>query len=347
MLVRRENKNGSKDLHVIYRPCTVDEFFGSEINKRIIKNYLDTDTLPHTLLFTGDSGCGKTTIARTIALGLNCKEGVTSTPCLKCSSCSSILNQNSIDIREINIGKSGTKGEVDDYVKSLAQAPFNSRFIVLIFDEAHALSSAAQNLLLKIIEDGYSHVYFIFCTNHPEKLKEEFLSRCYTIHFNRLNDDLLLELLKNVCEFEGTPYNEPILNFIVENSKGVPRSALVLLGKVSAEGSWTLDAAKELLGVLVDEDNIQVIELSRALIQGQWKKSLSLYSKLSKVPAESIRIALMGYFVGCLKRATTLTDGVLYSEVLDAISVPIYETGKPAEYKLINYMFKIVKLIKK
>jgi DNA polymerase III subunit gamma/tau len=350
MIIRRDSTTGSNDLNVVYRPCLVDEMLGNVVNKKIIKNALDTGKVPHTQLFVGSAGCGKTTAAKIIALGLNCEtKGVGSQPCLECKSCLSIVNNSSIDVKEINVGQSGGKDYIDTLVKDLPTSPFNSRFKVLIFDEAHKLTEPAKDLLLKPIETGFDHVYFIFCTNQPEKLKsknksvgEAFLDRCSISTFDRVSDAEINELLTNICEFEGFPFNKDVLDLISSESKGIPRNAIVWLNKVSIEGSWDINVAKEICKVVSDEENPEIIELFRALNGSDWKKSLKLYEGLKKIPAETLRISISGLFVGCLKRAKTMGEGKRYSSILDILSVPIYEVGKPSEHKWYNCMFKII-----
>ena len=347
MLVRRETRTGSNDLNVLYRPLKVDEMLGQETNCRVVQSWLEMQTTPHALLFTGDTGCGKTTMARIIALGMNCVEGAGPRPCLKCQSCDAIINHNSIDVMEINVGRSGRKGDVEDVVRDLAGSPFNSRYKVIIFDEAHELSSASQNLLLKVIEDGYSHVYFIFCTNEPQKLKKAFSGgRVTSMHFGKLSVELIFDLLKNIAEFEGMPYNEEILFYLADEANGIPRDALPWLKKVNDEGSWSIDVAKEICGVMLDETNPQVIEICKALVSANWKEVKELYPKMN-LPAESVRAAVAGWFVWQLKRATTLGKAKMYSDVLDIITDPIYDPGKLGDHKMWNRMFKIVHMLKR
>lgn len=355
MLIKRPSRSGANDLNTVYRPYRIEEMCGHETNKNIIRSYLDKLATPHTLLFTGPPGCGKTTAARIIALGSNCKRGdePTSLPCLECISCRSIIDQNSLDVLEINVGKSGGKDAVESIVGNLSSAPFNSRYKVLIFDEAHKLTDAAKDLLLKVMEDGYDHVYFIFCTNQPEKLRgkkgdeDPFLDRCTIMSFQRISTKLIMEMLKNVAEFEGMNYNDGVLKFLTDESRGTPRNALISLKLVSDEGSWTLEAAKEIIGLYVDEEDPQVIKLSQFLIKGKWSDAYSVYDKLKlmKQP-ESLRIAIAGYFVGCLKRAKSYTEANKFSQILDVITVPIFETGRVGDHKMYNYMFKVVYIMK-
>lgn len=355
MLIKRVFKNRSNSLQTAYRPCTIDEFVGNAVSKKTLKNYLDSNKLPHTLLFSGPAGTGKTTAARIVAMGLNCEsvDISTSQPCLKCASCISILNGSSMDVIEHNIGKEGGKSDMNEVVDRLPFAPFNSRNKVIIFDEAHKLTDAAKDLLLKDSEDGYSYIYFIFCTNRPEELQSKkpggnaFLSRCTKVTFDALPQDQLHYILTNVLEFEGTVYNEEVLNLIIAETKGIPRDALVALDAVITEGSWTMDTASTILGGVAAENAPAIVDLSKSLIAGKWLESCKHYELLAKtVSIEGIRVAVCGYFVGCLKRSTKFADARKFSMMLDVIIDPIYTTGKPGEQIFYHKMFKVVNLIK-
>lgn len=349
MLIRRETKYGSNNFLTVYRPCTIDEFMGSSSVKNLINNYLLKGTLPHILLLTGDAGLGKTTLARIIALSLNCENSNNNIPCLNCASCVSIFNSNNIDVNEINVGSSSGKDAVDGLVSDLASAPFNSKYKILIFDEAHRLSSAAQALLLKRMEDCYSHVYIIFCTNEPEKLTSKsseddpFLDRCKVLHLDALTNYEIMSLLENVAQFEGVAYTKDILEYICDLSKGVPRKALNFLDSVITEGSWEIKSIKSLLaGIIIDEDDSEIIELSKLLIKRDFASSCIMFDKLiKKYPVESIRVAVCGFFVGCLKRSS-IKNGKNISNALTYLTVPIYLTGKPSEHIFYNIMFKVV-----
>lgn len=354
MLVRRDSRTGANDLNTVYRPCTVDEILGNPTNVNMIRKGLDGRSLPHTLLFTGDPGCGKTTAARVIALGLNCENSPvpTSKPCLECISCKSMLNQNSMDVIEINVAQTGGKDHVEKIVNDLPSAPFGARYKVLIFDEAHRLTDAAQKLLLKVIEDGFSHVYFIFCTNRPEKLKmagdTAFIDRCNVMHFGRISKNLILNMLSNVAQFEGMNYNTEVISYIAGECRGVPRTALMWLKQASDEDSWTTEAIKEITGITIDGDDPKIIEISKALIKGSFKDAVKVYDKIkNKNQAESVRLAITFYLGGCLKRARSYPDADRFSAALDIMTQPIYEQGRPGDYKLYNYLYKAARVLKR
>jgi len=153
-------------------------------------------------------------------------------------------------------------------------------------------------------------------------------------------------MLTNVCEFEGIEFDKDAVDYIADEAKGVPRDALVLLKKVIDEGSWSIDAIKEMSGIVLDEEDPQVIELSRALFKGSFKDALGVYKKLNIAP-ESLRIAVAGYFIGCLKRARKMGEARKYDRIMDVMGVPIYETGKLAEHSMIHRLFKVTDVVNK
>jgi DNA polymerase-3 subunit gamma/tau len=348
----------ANDLHTVFRPCTFDEMLGNKTNIDILKQGLNSGNLSHCFLFTGDAGCGKTTAARILSFGLQCdsflsEQSMTSKPCPHvdhgitnnkeswCSSCRSIMDHNNIDVQEVNVGATGGKDAVDKITNDLSSAPFNSRHKIVIFDEAHKLTLPAQDLLLKVIEDGFSYVYFIFTTNHPEKLTDAFVSRCSVMHFDRISKQLIFNMLENVAQFEGMTYENEVIEFIADQARGVPRTALVLLKQASDEGSWTVEAIKDIVADLSAENDPQVIEISRALIKGSFKTAFSVYDKVKKKKGpESVRIGIVAYLTGCLKRAKSYTEGDRFSTALDIFNVPIYEQGRVGDYKLYHYLYK-------
>ena len=351
MLIKRLIDSGANDLTTVFRPYKIDEFIGHEVNKKFIRTGLRNYSLPHSMLFTGPAGCGKTTAARIISLGLNCETvtGSTDNPCLTCDSCKSIMQQCSLDVTEINVGKSGGKDTVDQLTKNLNFAPFTCRHKVLIFDEAHKLTSAAQDLLLKEIEDGYAHVYFIFCTNQPEKLVEAFRSRTNigSLHFGTLSEKLMTELLVNICEYEGVRYNKAVLDLIIEHVNGAPRSAIGLLKQVMDEGSWSVDRVKEVIGSISNEEDPNVIELSKALLFGNFNLALDIFSKMRNISEELLRCSITGFFVGRLKRIKSMEEGEKLTKIIDIMIPSMYTTGSIAQHDFINRFFKITMIMKK
>lgn len=355
MIIRRERNSTSNSFCNLYRPCLIDEVLGQDVIKNTVRNALDSNTVLHTLLFTGAAGTGKTTVARTIALGLNCEmaDKATSKPCLECSTCLSILNNNNMDVMEINVGREGGKADIDSIISKLDFAPMMSRYKVFIFDEAHKLTDAARDLLLKPLEDGLDYVYFIFCTNQPDKLLKTdkkggspFIDRFSVMKFNPVSNKEIEDLLINICVFEGITYKEDIIKYVVEESRGIPRKAIMWLEQICLEGSWEMIAANTITGGVV-EDDIDIFNLCRKVNNGEFKASVKEYDKIKESKeAESVRSMFSVFFSSCLKNATTEREGSKYDKILDIANVPIYLSGKLGDSVLIHYMYKITHIIK-
>ena len=339
----RKRKIG--DLNVAYRPYRMDEVFGNERLKRMFVNHIERQTLPHAIMFTGPAGCGKTTAARIIALGMNCETGHTANPCCKCNACRATINLNSLAVLEVDGVRSGNVDYVREMLKDLPAAPLGGeRYRIVIIDEAHKLSGTAEEALLKFLEDCPPHVYIILCTNEPLKLKETTRQRCKPTQFGRLETHYLYDLVEQVAQFEGMNYRKDVLRKIAEEAEGTPRQALSFLQQIGAEGTWEDEAVSMVLNYGVEIDQANVYDFCKVLLRGNFQESMRAYEKVKKIPAERIRINMTGFFVGCLRRAHKLETARQYSTVIDLISTPIY--GPKPEHRLINYIFKIAEVLR-
>lgn len=345
MIKKREMKND--DLNISYRPCRVDEVFGQDHAKNMISNYLINKTFPHSSMFIGPAGCGKTTFARIAAMGLNCESGITPNPCGVCSTCKSIINQNNLSVMELDGARTRNIDTVRRVLNDLSAAPFGTdRFRVVIFDEAHKLTNDAEDALLKFLEDTPSHVYIILCTNEPQKLKETTQQRCKPVQFVRLSGDMIFNLLEQVAQFEGMRYNKEVLKKIVEECEGTPRIALSFLQQINAEGTWADEAVSFILSAGVDVDQQEVIDLGKQLLQSSsWSPVKDLFLDLvKKIPAETIRIALMGFIAGCLKRAHQYEEAVKYAKCTNILSELYY--GPKPEHRLFVNIFRCYNILR-
>jgi len=350
MLVRRELEYSGNDLITIYRPRTFDEFIGNAPVVTSLKNYLAAGKLPHTLLFSGNSGCGKTTAARIIACSLNCLNiKKDNTPCLECSACTSIIKGNNFNVVEVNAGQDSGKNDVADITSHLSLAPLNAKCRVVIFDEAHALSSGAKDALLKVMEDSYSHVYIIFCTNEPEKLRikgrddNPFMDRCSQFNFGRIDYDSIKGLIENIIYFEGQEPVEEIVSFLANKANGIPRKAIKDLDKVLVEASWNIINVKQLFDEDTSEDDPRVISLCKSILHEKLSDSLDQLTVCLKYhPPESIRLAITGYLVGCLKRVKEVNNrnSRYISTGISIFSEPLMFDYKTSQHKLYNMIFR-------
>ncbi|RLI66686.1 MAG: hypothetical protein DRO67_00750 [Candidatus Asgardarchaeum californiense] len=356
----RRINNRSITYRVIRSTNTVCGLSAVADRKTVISEYTPIDgyqycfTVPSSYLvlrrnncifITGN--CGKTTFARIVALGLNCETGVTPNPCCECSTCKSIIALNSLSVLELDGARTGNIDTVRRVLNDLPAAPFgNDRVRVLILDEAHKLSDAAEDALLKFLEDTPAHVYIILCTNEPQKLKEVIRQRCKMVQFSRLECKPIYELLEQVAQFEGMNYNSKILNKITEECEGTPRIALSFLQQINAEGSWTDEAVGFILSAGLEADQQEVIDMCRLLVKkhGQWQPVQNIFLKLvKKIPVETMRIAATGFLSGCFKRSTSIEDATRYAKCVELVGQLYY--GPKPEHMLLMKLFRSYNII--
>lgn len=344
MIVKRANG----DLNVAYRPCKFSDVIGNKFAVNMLSNAVVKKMIPHAMLFTGNSGCGKTTMARIVALALNCFEPEGPEPCLKCDACKSILSLNSFAVIELDGARAGNVDIIRSVLDDLPSASMGmEKNKVLIIDEAHNLTppSKSEKALLKFLEDTPSHVYVILCTNEPHKFEDVTINRCKTVQFSRLSELEILKLLEEVSQFEGFSYNSDVLKYIVDESNGVPRQALTYLQLVSLEGSWTKEAASLLVNAGIDIDEIEVVDFCRAVVnRAPFKTLLQHYKKIKKIPAEKIRINMRGFLIGCVKKAKNINEAKMFHEAAEILRSPYYN-ARP-EHDLISDVFKITTILR-
>src|SRR5438067_831537 len=240
-----------------YRPQTFDEVIGQEAVARTLKNAIGNDQVRQAYLFAGPRGTGKTSMARILAKSLNCVNGPTITPCGVCESCISIAAGTSLDVIEMDAASQRGIDDIreirDRVILQPAGGP-NARK-VYILDEAHQLTDAAWNALLKLIEEPPPHLLFVFCTTDLSKVLATVRSRCQTFQFQRPRLPDLLRYLKWIADGEQIDAPDQALALVARAARGAFRDAGSTLDQLAAatEGSITPQDVLQLLGA-VEED---------------------------------------------------------------------------------------------
>jgi DNA polymerase-3 subunit gamma/tau len=266
-------RDENQPLHIKYRPKTLDEFVGNESTVDSLKSILSRDKGEvRSFLFTGESGCGKTTLAKIISDMMKCGDR---------------------DFHEFNTANTRGIDTIREIVVSSRYLPMNGAVKVYLLDECHKLTNEAQNALLKLLEEPPNHARFILCTTDPDKLLPTIKTRCSIFHVSNLISAKILKLLKWVCSEEKVDVSKEVLQKIVDCSDGGPRKALVLLDQViDVENDET--ALQAITNSTVDEHS--VIDLCKELLQSgnNWKTLANIIKGLDKEP-ESTRYAIISY----------------------------------------------------
>ncbi|MFY1677723.1 DNA polymerase III subunit gamma and tau [Streptomyces sp. WMMC905] len=236
-----------------YRPESFAEVIGQEHVTDPLQQALRNNRVNHAYLFSGPRGCGKTTSARILARCLNCEQGPTPTPCGACQSCRDLARNGpgSIDVIEIDAASHGGVDDARDLREKAFFGPAASRYKIYIIDEAHMVTPAGFNALLKVVEEPPEHLKFVFATTEPEKVIGTIRSRTHHYPFRLVPPGTLREYLGEVCRAEGISVEDGVLPLVVRAGAGSVRDSMSvmdqLLAGAGAEGV-TYAMATALLG---------------------------------------------------------------------------------------------------
>ncbi|MFD3491620.1 DNA polymerase III subunit gamma and tau [Streptomyces sp. NPDC058690] len=236
-----------------YRPESFAEVIGQEHVTDPLQQALRNNRVNHAYLFSGPRGCGKTTSARILARCLNCEQGPTPTPCGECQSCRDLARNGpgSIDVIEIDAASHGGVDDARDLREKAFFGPASSRYKIYIIDEAHMVTSAGFNALLKVVEEPPEHLKFIFATTEPEKVIGTIRSRTHHYPFRLVPPGTLREYLAEVCGRENSYVEDGVLPLVVRAGAGSVRDSMSVMDQLLAgagDDGVTYAMATSLLG---------------------------------------------------------------------------------------------------
>jgi DNA polymerase III subunit gamma/tau len=269
-----------------YRPQKFSEVIGQDHVTRTLKNAIEQGRIAHGYIFSGHRGIGKTTIARILAMALNCQsqDRPVPEPCGVCDSCREIRAGNSVDVIEIDAATNRGIDEIRELREAARYRPARDRFKIYILDEAHQITDAAFNALLKTLEEPPSHIVFMMATTQPEDIPQTIRSRCQHFSFHAVRFDDIVQQLRDIAKQEGIEADDNALAMLAEVGDGSMRDALSIMDQAIACCGNTLsgDVVRGLVGtvssdVLEDvmdavarnssEDVLRTID--RLLVEGQ------------------------------------------------------------------------------
>lgn len=300
----KSNPKMKTELYKKHRPKELWEVIGQTTTTQIDK-MLKNKKFPHASLFAGPSGCGKTTLARIIKDKLNCSDS---------------------DFNEVNCADFRGIDFVREIRTSMNLAPLGGSVRVWLIDEAHQLSSQAQNAFLKILEDTPQHVYFILATTEPQKLLKTIRTRCTTFTVQALNFDESETLIKTICQKEEIELEEEVIENLIKLGEGSARQILVLMDSIIS-----IDDPEEQLQLLFKSDTKrEAIEICRALFKPKpiWGEVAAVLKSVNEEP-ESLRWMILSYANSILmKQKNKNGKSIRAYEVIDSFKTNFYDSKK-------------------
>jgi len=300
-----------------WRPRTFSDLVGQDVVVRTIRNALSAGRLAHAYLFCGIRGVGKTTIARLMAMSVNCQQPKEGEPCGTCHACCSIMDGSSFDVQEMDAASHTGVDDIREILDGVRYPPHSLSCKVFIIDEAHMLSRNAFNALLKTLEEPPANVMFILATTEAEKLPVTVRSRCQRFDLRRLGVAEIRHYLEHVLQTENIDCEAEALAEVARAADGSVRDALSLTERVLAyaDGKLTLGDVQHALGLVGRQlscclseaifagDGCQAVQLLRDALQG------------GQVPRTLLQsLARLWHQLACLK-----VDSALLQEETDAM----------------------------
>ena len=264
-----------------YRPQKFSEVIAQEHVTRTLQNAIEQGRTAHGYIFSGHRGIGKTTVARILAMALNCRSAdkPVAEPCGVCESCTEIRAGNSVDVIEIDAATNRGIDEIRELREAARYRPARDRFKIYILDEAHQITDAAFNALLKTLEEPPAHVVFMLATTQPEDIPQTIRSRCQHFSFRAVRFEEILRQLKDLVGREKIAADEDALALLAEAGDGSMRDALSILDQAiaSASGQLTAENVRQLVGAAPSG---VLEEVMQAVARGSSQEVLQLVDKL-------------------------------------------------------------------
>src|SRR2546421_2458136 len=264
-----------------YRPQRFSDVIGQDHVTRTLQNAIIQQRIAHGYIFSGHRGIGKTTVARILAMALNCRsaEKPVAEPCGICDSCQEVRAGSSVDVIEIDAATNRGIDEIRELRDAARYRPARDRYKIYILDEAHQITDAAFNALLKTLEEPPGHIVFMMATTQPEDIPQTIRSRCQHFSFHAVRFDEIVRQLRDIAAQENINAEEDALAVLAEAGDGSMRDALSIMDQAIAccGDTLTRDVVQQLVGAVPGE----VLEkMMQAVAANSSQEVLRLVDKL-------------------------------------------------------------------
>ncbi|MDR3257232.1 MAG: DNA polymerase III subunit gamma/tau [Mycoplasmataceae bacterium] len=246
-----------------YRPKSFADIIGQDFIVRTLTNSIKTNKVGHAYIFAGPKGICKTTSAKIFAKSINCLNPIDGDACNKCTNCTIINNNQTTDIMELDAASNNGVEDVRNIVDGVRFLPTSLNKKVYIIDEAHMLTPAAWNAMLKTIEEAPLHVVFIFATTEMHKIPATILSRCQHFLFNRLTRQHLTKMIEDIAKIEHIKIATNAIDKLIDLADGSGRDALSTLEQMATytDNNITLNDINNVFGLIDNQNKINLINL--------------------------------------------------------------------------------------
>lgn len=237
-----------------WRPMVFEDVVGQEHISETLRNSIQTGRIAHAYLFCGTRGTGKTTCAKILSRAVNCENPVNGNPCNACPTCLGILDGSNMDVFEMDAASNRGIDDIRQIRDEVDYAPASSKYKVYIIDEAHMITDAAFNALLKTLEEPPEYVIFILATTEPNAILPTILSRCQRFDFRRISVDDISRRINKICAAENINMTPDAAELIAELADGSMRDSLSILEQCAAScaGEIRRSDITDIVGIVDD-----------------------------------------------------------------------------------------------